>query len=233
MIYTACTIGTPVRTHRLCIALSSLEAPPAALSCHTAAIIRAQYRLSLPSYFLPRFRVFSSNKKPHHNLLRKTTRPPTGRCPVILNMKSSVVLASCACFARLLDFRLGGVYLSFYPLKTRQSHLIRSRQSLIVSGGLCRPHRYAAVRLRAHAIYIPNERIFQFLHGGGRYGGPPSNRRDRVASATFQQLPGRVVRPLARKPISHLDCRPRFPVLAAAFRMARNPVATPCASPGH
>jgi hypothetical protein len=119
--------------------------PPCALSSHPAAIIRAQYRLSLPSYFPPRFRLFSSNKRPHHNLLRKTTRPPTGRCPVILTKKSSMGLASCACVARLLSFRLGGVCRSFHPLKIRQSHLIQSRQSLIVSGCLCHPHRYAAV----------------------------------------------------------------------------------------
>ena len=112
-----------------------------ALSCHPAACIRAQYRLALPSYFFPRFRLFSSSKRPHHNLLRKTTSPPAGRCPVILNKKSSMGLTACACVSRLPGFRQGCVCRSVHPLKSRQSHLIQSRQSLIVSCGFCRPHR--------------------------------------------------------------------------------------------
>ena len=119
--------------------------PPCALSSHPAAIIRAQCRLSRPSYFFSHFRLFSSSNRPQHNLLRKTTRPPTGRCPVILNKKSSMGLAACACVARLLSFRLGWVYRSFHPLKIRLSHLIQSRQALVVSVGYCHPHRYAAV----------------------------------------------------------------------------------------
>ena len=115
-----------------------------ALTSHPTAIIRAQYRLSLPSYFFPRFRLSSSSKRPHHSLLRKTTRPPTGHCPVILNKKSWMGLAACAIVARLLSFRLGWVCRSFHPLKIRQSHLIHSRQSLIVSAGFCRSHWYAA-----------------------------------------------------------------------------------------
>jgi hypothetical protein len=172
------------------------------LSSHPAAIILAQYLLSLPSCFLPRFRFCLSSKSPHHNLLRKTTRPPTGRCPVnavIRNMKSSVVFTSCVCFVRVLGFRLGRVYRSFHPLKTRQSHLIQPRHSLIVSGSLCRPHRYAAVSdsvlMRVTFLLSVSS---SSSNGGGRYSGPPPNRRNRVFVATLPQRPGRVVSPSVR-----------------------------------
>ena len=115
------------------------------LASHPAAVIRAQYRLSLPSCFFPRFRLFSSSKRPHHNLLRKTTRLPAGRCPVILNKKSSIGLTSCACVSRIPRFRDGWICRSFHPLKIRQSHLRQPRQSLMVSVSFCRPHKYAAV----------------------------------------------------------------------------------------